>query len=242
MPQQLRSAVGPTSGAVVSTGFTLLELLVVISIIAVLVAMLMPAIGMVRSAARQATCRAQLGQLNLACLAYAEDWDSSMPWGVDTLNPSTGNSWNRKIATVMGLDPNTTNRQFICPEDPRARSLSPRSYVYSHVRDNPDGSKDGWGDYNTARTLTGCAHPGNSITLMEFWEGGAFTAGMQWSASWCIVAGYIGTTVAPNTKGSRSPYNHGQTANYAYADGRAVSQSPNSIWRSASDNGWRYSP
>jgi len=51
--------------------FTLIELLVVISIIAVLAAMLLPAIGMVREAARGSVCASNLRQLAMAHLGYA---------------------------------------------------------------------------------------------------------------------------------------------------------------------------
>lgn len=55
--------------------FTLMELLVVISIIAVLASMLMPAIAMVRNGAKDATCRAHLRQVHLGALSYAADQD-----------------------------------------------------------------------------------------------------------------------------------------------------------------------
>lgn len=54
-------------------GFTLIELLVVVSIIAVLAAMLLPAIGLVRTAARTASCGSSLRQIGMAFAAYADD-------------------------------------------------------------------------------------------------------------------------------------------------------------------------
>jgi prepilin-type N-terminal cleavage/methylation domain-containing protein/prepilin-type processing-associated H-X9-DG protein len=65
-------------------GFTLIELLVVISIIAVLAAMLLPAISMVRDSATSTKCMSNLRQQNLAFAAYANDWEGFLPQPLDS--------------------------------------------------------------------------------------------------------------------------------------------------------------
>jgi prepilin-type N-terminal cleavage/methylation domain-containing protein/prepilin-type processing-associated H-X9-DG protein len=57
-------------------GFTLIELLVVISIIAMLLSILMPALGAVKDQARRVVCMANLSQWGLILTLYTEDHDS----------------------------------------------------------------------------------------------------------------------------------------------------------------------
>jgi len=60
--------------------FTLIELLVVISIIALLIGILLPALGAARKAARDVACLSNVRQIGLAVQLYAADFDGMLPW------------------------------------------------------------------------------------------------------------------------------------------------------------------
>ncbi len=60
-------------------GFTLIELLVVIAIIAVLMAILLPALNRAKEQAKATRCLANLKQIGVAMHAYANDWDQKLP-------------------------------------------------------------------------------------------------------------------------------------------------------------------
>lgn len=61
------------------TAFTLIELLVVVSVIAILAAILLPAITMVRESALRSSCSANLRALALGVVAYAGENNSLLP-------------------------------------------------------------------------------------------------------------------------------------------------------------------
>ncbi len=71
-----------------SHGFTLIELLVVVSIIALLVAILMPALNKARMAAKRQVCSSHLHSMGLALRCYEEDNNLRIPPQVDR---NTGN-------------------------------------------------------------------------------------------------------------------------------------------------------
>jgi len=115
------------------TAFTLIELLVVISIIALLVAMLLPALQSARDAAQSVRCLANLRQAGIALTSYGGDHDAQLPSVVQDLH--LGFSYlvaDRDVqaaneAIAMGLAYNLdyfTDKQMVyCPGRPRSNTL-----------------------------------------------------------------------------------------------------------------------
>ena len=62
------------------SGFTLIELLVVIVVMAIMAAILLPALSRGREQARSTACRSNMKQLALAFLMYSEDNGDTLPW------------------------------------------------------------------------------------------------------------------------------------------------------------------
>ncbi len=77
-------------------GFTLIELLVVIAIIAVLMAILMPALKRAKMQVRGILCRANLNQYGLAARMYLDDNDGGFPYSFTWLykDGGRGHSWH----------------------------------------------------------------------------------------------------------------------------------------------------
>ncbi len=80
--------------------FTLIELLVVISVVAILTAILIPALGAARSESRSLACKSNLRQLLLASTGYATEHDGSyVPAASDLWDRAGLNRWHGRRKT-----------------------------------------------------------------------------------------------------------------------------------------------
>ena len=136
-------------------GFTLIELLVVVAIIAVLAAMLLPALAKARNRARRTSCLSNLRQLGIATTLYMDDARGRMPWVADAelqLTPPV-NSSGKKYASLGSFMPllapyiGGDTAVFICP--PVGLITNDwRGHFASPWRENgTNAPQRGWGNY-----------------------------------------------------------------------------------------------
>lgn len=210
-------------------GFTLVELLVVVAVLAILAALLFPVFAQVRATARKSACQANMKQLGLASALYRGDWDERWPSqqedGVFVSNPPAvgdGPSWMGSLYTYV-----KTGGVWVCPDAQRRPGTSYTGLVTSYhyngtLLSNPPGCASG----QCAGTLDAQVQfPAETVMLCEAtppylwdvaWER-PYAAGVPASSygvddcdrmdGSTLVNGFLGTRV------------HGEGAQLLFADG-----------------------
>src|SRR5437868_15355734 len=97
-------------------GFTLIELLVVIAIVALLAALLLPALARAKEQARRIKCVSNVKQVSLAIKLFALEEDGYYPWHIvpgegGTYGTLAGDSWRDFLAVSNQLD---TPKLLVC--------------------------------------------------------------------------------------------------------------------------------
>jgi prepilin-type N-terminal cleavage/methylation domain-containing protein/prepilin-type processing-associated H-X9-DG protein len=152
-----------------ANAFTLIELLVVITVIAILVALLFPALHNSIEASRRITCASNLRQLVSAIRQYANDNSMHIP--------SEAN-WSTSMAPYLGMNPNDPalvyTGPFRCPSGWLAgasTASNKATYDYNYhsgpFQTNALTALDQW---NASPPLSAFPHPGQTIIIFCSWR------------------------------------------------------------------------
>lgn len=214
-----------------SRGFTLVELLVVISIIALLIGVLLPVLGKAREAARQTQCKSNMRQTLIAAMAYATEHQSQLAGADDNLSsgPSTNSdqqsSWFFNLEPYVEADMSTMAR---CPEDD------------SPLWDTPYGSDSQYrvvsygsnyylagllNQFEKYRSLDLIVSPSKTILIGELKETGSYAVADHFHPEVWIM----------DPQGQADEQieleQHGQSCHWAYLDGHVESQTLDQVYQ-----------
>jgi len=163
-------------------GFTLVELLVVVAIIALLIAILLPSLNKAREAGRSVVCMTHLKQIGQAVIMYAGENNQTLPYGCasfpdggwlsfdDLLNPYLGGTLDLDKQRTNHYLKGNAEKIFLCPSD----RLPPkwnvrRSYSLCRNYDRGVAYADFTGDLPLVKTvrLSEIAGPSETMQASE---------------------------------------------------------------------------
>ncbi|MBW8864891.1 MAG: prepilin-type N-terminal cleavage/methylation domain-containing protein [Verrucomicrobia bacterium] len=153
-----------------TTGFTLIELLVVIAIIAILAAMLLPALAAAKQKANQAVCISNMKQLCLANIMYSSDFGTFVQ--PSAANTAYGNQaeW---MGSMMEYFARATNL-LVCPV---TKATPPAGVVQNYMG---GGGQNGSANFSYYRNLNSTAtlYPGvSTVTCSYTYNGWLYVSG-----------------------------------------------------------------